>query len=139
MKITELRVGDFIGMNLKEFPQNLFTVLEVGETMKVVNFITTPDNTNLKRRESEYFDIADFEPIPLTEEWLVKLGFEETYKSQHTQRFDLISNTKFGYNKNLKTDIYYIRWIGEDFIHIKYVHQLQNLYFALTGEELIIK
>ena len=24
-------------------------------------------------------------------------------------------------------------------VNVKYVHQLQNLYFALTGEELILK
>jgi hypothetical protein len=27
----------------------------------------------------------------------------------------------------------------DDMINIRYVHQLQNLYFALTGEELTIK
>lgn len=69
--------------------------------------------------------------IPLTEEWLVKLGFEKKsgsefekgrfiYRSQ--QRDLIIGGFEYDYN-----GIIY---------HPEYVHQLQNLYFALTGEEL---
>lgn len=49
-------------------------------------------------------------PIPLTEEWL----------------------SRFGLNDNQHTRITIPR-------NIKYVHQLQNLFFALTGEELVLK
>ena len=30
-----------------------------------------------------------------------------------------------------------IMWNAHPLVHIKYLHQLQNLYFALTGQELI--
>ena len=73
-------------------------------------------------------------PIPLTEEWLLKFGVK-------------LSNNGFTYDKD-KISIclpcnsyangrtYFNSWcIIEK--SVEFVHQLQNLYFALTGEELI--
>lgn len=85
------------------------------------------------------YDFKKFEPIPLTEEWLVKFGFEP-----HGER-----NSLNGYSKN-KLRVEYLfdnleaRLIkdSETSYHLttlKHVHQLQNLYFALTNEELEIK
>jgi hypothetical protein len=84
-----------------------------------------------------------FDPIPLTEEWLLKFGFK---KERH---FDLIVyaiHPTDGILRSLLAIAYHED--GEHFCNIndkwipnkiKHVHQLQNLYFALTGEELIIK
>lgn len=75
-------------------------------------------------------------PIPLTEEWLLKFGF---YKSMSwTYAIELKGNLKLVYYLGEKG------WsIGfksySDFSNLEYVHQLQNLYFALTGNELTIK
>ena len=83
------------------------------------------------------------EPIPLTEEWLVKFGFEKKedlnskdYPFAHSiftksSKSRLCNEFKIGANQN-----------GFHFysmVYINYIHQLQNLYFALTGEELEIK
>ena len=80
------------------------------------------------------------QPIPLTEEWLLKFGFEKA--KQDNENFLQLK---------LKARIF-IRFIDYDCNNldifqdgkilsfqsgiIKHVHQLQNLYFALTGEEL---
>lgn len=44
MKINEVRVGNIVGLNLKEDPQNLFSVMEIGEyAMKLssnINYFT---------------------------------------------------------------------------------------------------
>jgi len=87
---------------------------------------------------------SDLKPIPLTEEWVVRLGFNkwqdryclEAWSPGHpSQRFDI--DWKDG-NVMMKS-----RYQGEDdnllMRHIKNVHQLQNLYFALTGKELELK
>ena len=70
-------------------------------------------------------------PIPLTKEWLLKFGF--IWK-----------------NYGLRKELMCIREEGSLFtmylsnesnpfpVGLKYVHQLQNLHFALTGEELIL-
>ena len=78
-----------------------------------------------------------FEPIPLTEEWLLKFGFECFADGQYEKIFE---NLDFNWDK--ETGLYIFLRTQEDNIkpdHIKHVHQLQNLYFALTGEELTIK
>ena len=73
------------------------------------------------------------EPIPLTEEWLIDLGFEKV----DVNLFEKRCLTLFIENGTWK-------WFLGDRAYklgteIKYVHTLQNLYFALTGEELIVK
>jgi hypothetical protein len=76
----------------------------------------------------------DIEPIPLTEEWLLKFGFnyiddDGAYLALKYRGFYIHSDD---------SDEFSIATIKvQDFrIVIKHVHQLQNLYFALTGKEL---
>jgi hypothetical protein len=73
-------------------------------------------------------DKVKFEPIPLTEEWLFKFGF--VYLNEH----GWIKNNVFDFllNSSFELDWY-------ENAPCKHVHQLQNLYFALTGEELKFK
>lgn len=78
------------------------------------------------------------EPIPLTEEWLLKFHFDKfdegsysgIWMQDKTER--CLSRGDEGY--------YYSDLNGQPYSrNIKYVHQIQNLFFALTGEELTIK
>lgn len=69
-------------------------------------------------------------PIPLTEEWLVEFGFENWDKTRW-QIVGKISIATWGEG--------YLYFSGPLHVNIFYVHQLQNLYFALTGEELVRK
>ena len=70
--------------------------------------------------------------IPLTEEiLLINCRFK---KSPHDIRFKTLNSIR------LKTTEKGFKFnYGESIMYIKYVHQLQNLYFALTGKELTIK
>ena len=71
----------------------------------------------------------NIKPIPLTEEWLLKFGFEITKASvTHNHTFSI---DNFKVNNLLRGGQF---WYRE--VELKYVHQLQNLYYALTGEEL---
>jgi hypothetical protein len=79
----------------------------------------------------------DLFPIPLTPEWLEKFGFK---KEPDT---DIYSIPTYSHSDLIMRNESYEEW---HFIYndkrlrvIKFVHQLQNLYFALTGEELTIK
>lgn len=72
-------------------------------------------------------DYEDYEPIPLTEEILLKCGFE---------KLGLIKYELNGVVLNIKWSSYFIHRFDTE---IKHLHQLQNLYFALKGEELKIK
>ena len=74
-----------------------------------------------------------FEPIPLTEEWLLKFGIYEPIGIHNSMFSGLIIVEWNEYTK------LYEFCVGDiSLVFIKYVHQLQNLYFALTGEELTI-
>ena len=62
-----------------------------------------------------------WKPIPLTEEWL--------------ERFNWNPPKGIGVAFSTNThEIYFVA--GNYYKTIEYVHQLQNLYFSLTGEEL---
>ena len=73
------------------------------------------------------------EPIPLTKEWLIRFGFEYNYS------FDLYSKSGFDIQLLENGIEFYIGEYGSYFTWIECIHQLQNLYFALTGTELTIK
>lgn len=84
--------------------------------------------------KDEYWN---WEYIPLTEEWLFKFGLLEVKKGKKYTVSAGIANlyiTENGkkYNYAVYEKPFFIQ-------KIKYVHQLQNLYFALTGQELQIK
>jgi len=80
-------------------------------------------------------------PIPLTEEWLQRCGFE--FRAD-----DKVWNIQVGNTNYLEFDdeglcgVTPESWRDQCPIYIwaeiKYVHQIQNLYFALTGNELQI-
>jgi hypothetical protein len=78
----------------------------------------------------------EYEPIPLTEEWLLKFGFEEFGLSI---RVDVNRGDELCFYTQEKRLRYQTKGSGftRDY-NILYVHQLQNLYFALTGQELKI-
>jgi len=70
-----------------------------------------------------------YAPIPLTEEWLDKFGFVKNNHRYSINNF-VIANYGGVWGVDISDDL------GTN---LKHVHQLQNLYFALTGEELTIK
>ena len=73
-------------------------------------------------------------PIPLTEEWLIeKMKFHKQNNQIYSIGLKLFISW---WNTNsIEIDIN-----GEVLIiNCKYVHELQNIYFALTGEELELK
>ena len=98
-------------------------------------------------------EAEDYEPIPITEEWILKFGFE-MFDYLVSDVFDddfvyiayklMLKNKKSYYTIcNRRTDYFdfclKVIWAKEiQLSAIKYVHELQNLYFALEGEELEI-
>jgi len=79
---------------------------------------------------AQIFPEHDFDPIPLTPEWLERLGFDKDTGEKESQPFYDVFVWVYG-SWRIKFDN--TVYIGPE---IKYVHQLQNLWKALTGEEL---
>lgn len=123
MEIRELRIGNLIDRN---------GLMEV----KGINLTTVRvyDHYN-KCSISHGFPVYSFKGIELTPEWLERLGF---YKC------DGRSGELYSIKFNDKNIIGY--WLIDGATNVgefipqdkKYVHQLQNLFYSLTGEELAI-
>jgi hypothetical protein len=82
----------------------------------------------------------EIHPIPITPEWLERCGFE--YKEPHCIKRPLSIAKNFYRDGTWNYDGFVLRHKFEDCMQvlvIKYLHQLQNLYFALTGTEITIK
>ena len=134
MEARELRIGNLIDYEGQYLPvlaidnEREFFHTERNELIKCSitlgqyddnGFMWTTNGRWLKR----------LKPIPLTEEWLLKFGFEP-------------SNFKKGcYFLNgrllVPKEGYYFDYGAS--VNLKHVHQLQNFYFALTVEELELK
>ena len=113
MKSNELRIGNFTKQGeVKSFVEN---GIHVGF--------------------GKCYNFNELEPMPLTEEWLFKFGFEynnSTYEWYDKSAVFFIQMNYLGFDLIAK-------FKNERIKEIKYVHQLQNLYFALTNEELELK
>jgi hypothetical protein len=86
----------------------------------------------LSRLDFAEYLCDDFDPILLTPEILEKFGLNGT-------KIDFEKSIKI--NVSLSNNVVYIgnatSTSGTVVKDIKYLHQLQNLYFALTGKELV--
>jgi hypothetical protein len=129
MKATELRIGNLVNYKIVD---ELDERKEWFEPCKI-------DAVDLQVIDSDY------QPIPLTEECLLKFGFEKSIVKEpwfeknkievfkySKGNFFLLGGNHTAYGIGLH-DI----WQGME-INIQYVHQLQNIYFALTNEELTL-
>jgi hypothetical protein len=89
-------------------------------------------------------------PIQLDEEWMWNLGFEKKKHFKKLQngmsKYDwfrdsqqLFSIEKHHSGEFNEGEVFYPTFrFNNSFIPLQYVHQLQNLYFALTGEDLTL-
>jgi hypothetical protein len=136
IKANELRIGNWVEYLGKYVQCDINTIYAIS---KIVD-------------ESKIYN-----PIPLTPEILEKCGFV-WWKQEETGRSYLIADLKnasleLAFNKGrndmmslfqrtapIDSDIYPLKRVihfGSN--HPNFIHELQNLYFALTGEELNVQ
>jgi hypothetical protein len=122
MKATELRIGNLV----KGKEINVYWTVEAIDSNSIFSY-------------AKWRPLDAFEPIPLTEDFLLKFGFEDN----QIRNNGLYLRVEF----HLETIIFWAGIEDEDLTieseiplaYIHHVHQLQNLYHALTGEELTLK
>jgi hypothetical protein len=124
MKANELRIGNWLQYGVHVVPVKS---IHIGIVFKKEVYIYVELNEKLNHY---CVLIHDVKPIPITEEWLLKLGFVSNPYQDRYEKGRLHVECD-----QTKGEIYL--WI-QSMPHIKHVHQLQNLYFSLTGEELTI-
>ena len=139
---NELRIGNFV---------------KSGKGIYKVAGIHIPNEFRCQSLDGFIIDVPClYQPIPINEEWLLKFGFEKGANDW----YGIIYNTdwshdelncdeimKIDYNVKSQRLAIYDNIEESDMVNIlsypiytanqiKYVHQLQNLYFALTQKEL---
>lgn len=127
MKTTELRIGSWIYGRDLLFGDKV--AIQVKSSADLCNIENLPD---------------EFEPIPLDKKWLRKFGFDDwDYEDIYigidvnNSNFVLSKPKKYEFMKNYLWEYKADMW--QKYVELQYVHQLQNLFFVLTGKELTIK
>ena len=127
MESKDLRIGNII-----EYDNNGTSITVKGLS-----------NRNVYYNSDCYSDYKSMNGIPLTEEWLLKFGFVKQIGFYKFIGGKFKNSLEVAHNDLDKWYCYYRNFNkGEvdDFVllrnDLKHVHQLQNLYFALTGQEL---
>lgn len=119
MKASELRFGNYV-VSMDEEPE-VFTI-------DAIDYVEETFHGNAL----EHVKVDNVCGIPLDETWFELLGFEyqvEAYKGWYSPEIDGLSIRIF------KADKQGYKYHSAPKVIIC-VHELQNLYFALTGEEL---
>jgi hypothetical protein len=128
LKANDLRIGNYV---------------TCGKENHIVSHIHHDDTIRVckDKEDSKYwsfYNLEVFKPIPLTEEWLTKLGLNVNKwfcENSYCVVEDKMDNTSYGWCMKVK-NASHTKEI--EFGYFKYVHELQNLFFALTREELKI-
>lgn len=139
IKTNELRVGNLVYIINRNSEVHLpnkipFKVLTIGLDVECLMYKIKP--VTVEKWNKYYY--KDLSSIEVTDKTLENLGFYLDYDGGHYRRYCINGNDDcFRFYVTLDSEgcNYYISDFGT-FKHIKGVHQLQNLYFALTGCEL---
>lgn len=118
--VKELRIGNFI---MNEFSGEIISV----DARFFSSFAGGRDSQSIKKDNI----IQNYNPIPLTESWLLK------FPKDAERRF--ILSEGFCYLRPIGNDSYYFEVLGERIKLICFVHELQNLYFLLDNVNLPLK
>jgi hypothetical protein len=134
MKTTELRIGNYLE----------------GRSIVKVSAILDEDMVMIEGNPTRFYTHVDLpfthclEPIKLTEDFMLKMGFEEAIVGWVIAKGDFDFYIIECQNEFFPTLFKDQELSCEDnqvigLQKIKYVHQLQNLHYILTGEELTIQ
>lgn len=160
MKANELRIRNLVTINNRLLPETEGQIYKVSglQSRYDIDFpdssgVISLDHTKSIKTYSQFDEFI--QPVPLTEEWLLKFGFIREDINGYIFELGENSNGAFSiYAMDLKEthdSCGFALGINCDYENTKtcfwttnnqeyiYVHQLQNLFFALTGKELEIK
>lgn len=136
MEINELRIGNWVKVNDPIFGVNTYKVATIRDN----GIITLNDNMSCL--------VDNIEPIELTGDILINIGFKKGYNEIYSKTikddfnecnvsYQNISDNKYSFvayeykNGKLKRKMI--------LDNIQYLHELQNVFFSFTNQELEIK
>ena len=166
MKAEELRIGSYVYVDneknhpqLKDIPMKVTSISE-AESLKrgIWTHAIGIEHIIKLKRESENHNFEDWyqsnraynqflfliKPLPLTEDWLLRFGFERDTALEDIEFGSDLIQFKYGIKQENsfiricfhKGGQFTLSFRGTALVKPKYVHQLQNLYYSLTQKEL---
>lgn len=136
IKAAELRIGNYFHPSSRAFGLRI-PIETITHRVGAINCFGEIEVIEAKRKETLVFNTNEIEPIPLTTEILEACGFE---KKTIDQGYNIIYRIPF---KTFWFTIYdhsgrfcFVPFEVNHEVEITTLHQLQNLYFALTAKEL---
>lgn len=127
MKATELRIGNYVDILTHDGLPHELSVTGLTEDGKIW-FVKNPTSDICA------FSQSQVKPIPLTEEWLKRLGFEIKKGAWGTSAEIRVGRVRYVLYQN--GNVWSINPTDGYRVDFKYIHTVQNHYFALTGQEL---
>jgi hypothetical protein len=131
MKASELRIGNLVSQNgFYGYVYSIESALPRQEKR-----FSDKDLVTLFDNGITTAPIDEIKPITLTEEWFLKFKLERTFKDLH----GCYNNDKYMFSlvDEYEYDVFIFGHEEDLYLTtIKYVHELQNLYFALNDKEL---
>lgn len=139
----DLRIGNLLYFKGSEYLAN-------------VQLINSPNHFDCRDEYGSFCPNGSYEPIPLNDDWLKRTGFiySENLKIYHIEKYYKSTCEPDDYEGAVYHNVFFFE-NGESFgfevsnewgesgnlmmPKIKYVHQLQNLFYFITGQELTIK
>jgi hypothetical protein len=139
MQPTDLRIGNYIFGSLKNINNEIKTFIGKIKYLDVTE--KEVYDCQIDVLDSDLNDIKETlgekKPIPINEDWLKKLGFRPINNHEFSLWIDEYECSSFFVERK-----YYGIRVGEKDVftkHVSTVHELQNIFFALTGKELTIQ
>ena len=127
MRVTDVRIGNYLTGQDGHLEDQIVISISgnriVTQPVGISGSVSTEPISKVDGHSSA-------KPIEISKEWIERLGFKDS-KLEINSCIDLIyrEGTLFLVMEACYTVLQ----------HIQYIHQLQNLYFSMTGKELSIK
>lgn len=131
MKNNELRIGNYV--------QHKGVIVKVEQITKhKIGY-----HKYKEKRTMQYLRYSEIEPIEITEDLLLKKGFEKIFDRVFPQERFVYDDDEVLLRQSYHDDSWYatIVCLGVFSVNksIKYIHELQNAYFVINNKELKLK
>lgn len=128
--------------NIVTLSEDVRREMHINEIHALNDFFTVEtiysDNEVALKLDDEVVDLAekDIEPLEINADWLLKLGFEKKKQPGRLYDYYYIKNGLYFSFIDFHRLVYKNKALED--VKCTYVHQLQNLYYSLSGTELVL-
>lgn len=134
IKINSLSINNYVYYNNEHNEIGVITEIKTSINPNI-------DYIGLNNRVDIYYQLKHIKGIPISEEWLLKFLFKKSHHDWFYKSIICTSNYQNEFNICLRTGKITIDngYNETSIININFIHELQNLYFYLTNQNLIFK